>query len=58
MKRWNRYLDQDELRRLTDEPSRGPRMEFYIVSRMECSSPAAPDQRNPSFPGGLGFTRT
>lgn len=47
MKSWNKDLDQDELRGLIDEPSKGPRIE----SLMECSSPAAARSKKSVFPG-------
>ena len=56
MKGRNRYLDQDELRRLADEPSKGLRMEFYIVSRMDCSSSAAAGSKKIRLSLGFGVS--
>lgn len=52
MKRWNGDLDQEEPQKLADEPRKGSRTKFYIMTRMyEISfSRRRPIKKNLSFP--------
>lgn len=52
MKRWNGDLDQEEAQKLADEPRKGSRTKFYIMTRMYgiSFSRRRPIKKNLSFP--------